>query len=129
MSLQCGTVRRADQLEATVKELDRKLGRLYHDIEGYNADFEALEQIEKYAENFPQVELDELRPLLGLKDVETEKRLPPGKATVEYAVERQHYWTDVRLRARDRLRSGVAERAEARYGLILHEMTQNPADP
>ena len=100
-------------------------------MEEYNADFEALEEIDKEAGQLfsPAGTRGTSAACWACMEVEMEKRLPPGKATVEYAVERQHYWTDVRLRARDRLRSGVAECAEARYGLILHEMTQNPADP
>jgi hypothetical protein len=65
--------------------------------------------------------------LLGLYGVETEKRLARREATVEYAGERQQAWSEVAVPAREPVRQRLAERAEARYGLILHELTNRPA--
>jgi hypothetical protein len=120
---QCSAAGSADPLEAALKELDRKLGRLFHALEEHNADFAALEQLEKTPQPFTAEELDELRCLLGLYGVETDKRLARGQATVEYAAQRQEAWADVRAHTRDATRLRLAERAEARYGLILHELT------
>ena len=98
-------------------------------MEEHNADFEALELLQKSPEPFAAEELDELRCLLGLYGVETDKRLARGQTTVAYAAQRQGAWADVRVRTRDAIRLRLAERAEARYGLILHELTSGLADP
>ncbi len=127
VSIQCGTAGRADRLEAVVKELDRQLSRLFHAMEEHNADFEALEQLEKNAGLFTAAEQDELRCLLGLYGVETAKRLSPGQATLAYVGQRQQAWTEVRACARDLVRQRLAERAETRYGLIVHELTSGAA--
>jgi hypothetical protein len=84
------------------------------------ADFEALGELEDHARLFWPPELDELRALLGLYGVETDRRLPPGGATADYVSGRPQHWADVRLRARDPARARVAERAAARYGHVLH---------
>ncbi len=123
ITLTCGTAVRADRLEATVKEVDRELASLFHEMEEYNADFAAWEEMDQSRQLFTAAELEELRCLLGLNGVELEKRLPAGQATVTHASERQHAWSDVCQRARDPVRRGVAERAQARYGLILYDLT------
>jgi hypothetical protein len=125
ISAQCGTAERADRLEATVKEVDRQLATLFHEMEEYNADFAALEEIDKYRQLFSPAELDELRCLLGLYGVELERRLPAGRATVAHASERQQVWSEACLRAREPVRCRVAERAQARYGLILYDLTKS----
>jgi hypothetical protein len=122
VSMQCGTARRAERLEAVLKDLDRQSGQLYHDLEEYNADFQALEQLEKHESLFTAEERHELKSLFGLYGLETDKRLPPGKVTIEHAAERQQHWIDIRLRSRESARRLIAERAEARYGLLLHEL-------
>jgi hypothetical protein len=48
----------------------------------------------------------------------------PGKVTIEHAAERQQHWIDIRHRRREPARPLVAERAEACYGLLLHEMRE-----
>jgi hypothetical protein len=121
VNLQCGTARRAERLDAVLKDLDRQLGRLYHDLEEYNADFQALEHLEKHESLFTAEERHELKSLFGFYGLETDKRLPPGKAAIERAAERQQHWIDVRLRSREPVRRQIAERAEACYGLLLHE--------
>lgn len=124
VSLQCGTAARADRLEATVKELDRQLATLFHEMEEYNADFAALEDIDKNRQLFSAAETEELRCLLGLYGVELDKRLPDGRASVAHASERQQAWSEACLRARDTIRYRVAERAQTRYGLILYDLTK-----
>jgi hypothetical protein len=124
ISLTCGTAARADRLEATVKELDRQLATLFHELEEYSADFAAWEELDGSRQLFSPAEIEELRCLLGLNGVEVEKRLPAGRATVAHASERQQAWSEVSLCARDPVRCRVAERAQARYGLILYDLTR-----
>ena len=89
--------------------MDRNLGRLFHVLEEHNADFEALEQLAGSPHGFSADELDELRCLLGLYGVETEKRLARGQATVAYAAQRQQAWADVRMHSREAIRLRLAE--------------------
>jgi hypothetical protein len=104
---------------------DHQLATLFHEMEEYNADFEALDEIDKSQQLFSPAELEELRCSLGLYGVDPEKRLPAGRATVAHASERQHAWSEACLRARDPVRCRVAERAQARYGLILYDLTRS----
>lgn len=123
VSQTCGTAAHADRLEATLQELDRRLATLFHELEEYNADFAALEELDNSRHLFSPAEVEELRSLLGLHGVELDKRLPDGRATVAHAGERQQAWAEVSLVARDPVRARVADRAQARYGLILYELT------
>jgi hypothetical protein len=123
VTIQYGSAGRADRADAAIRELDRNLGQLFHEMDEYNADFDALGQLEKSSSLFSAIELSELRPLLGLYGVETEKRLPLGRATIEHVAERQQAWSEVSISARDSIRRRIAERAVARYGVILHELT------
>ena len=107
------------------KEVDRQLATLYHEMEGYRADFEALEEIDMCRQLFSVAEIEELCCLLGRYGVDLEKRIPAGRATVAHASERQQAWREASLRARDPVRCRVAERAQARYGLILYDMTKS----
>ena len=128
--LQCGTARRADRLEALLQDLDRQLGRLYHDMEEHNADFQALEQLEKHETLFSAEERDELKSLFGFYGLETDRRLPAGQVTIEYAAARQQHWMDIRLCSREAVRRDLAERAEARYGSLLHALLRpSPDEP
>lgn len=111
---------RAARLELLRQELDRNLSRLLHEMEDHNADFGALEQIEKHQDRFTPNELEELRRVLGLYGVETEKRVT-SDMTIEQLAQRQQFWADVWLRSRDTVRRDVAKRAEVRYSLILKE--------
>lgn len=111
---------RADRLEAIRQELDRNLSRLFHEMEEYSADFEALEKLDQHASLFSREEQEELRRLFGQYGQDTEVRLA-GQVEINRVVERQQHWSDIRLRARNPVRGAVAERAEARYGLILGE--------
>lgn len=124
--LQFGSASRADRVETIVKDLDRSMGRLFHDMEEYNADFDALEQLDKAASLFSTAELDELRCVLGLYGTETAKRLPAGRATIEHAGARQQVWNETSVRARESIRRELARRAVERYGVILHELTAGP---
>lgn len=127
VSIQLGTAARADRGEMILKDLDHKLAKLYHDMDEYNADFESLEHLEKITSLFSGAELHELRCLLGLYGLEIEKRLPVGRANINFAAARQQAWSEVSMSARDAARRRLAERAVARYGLILHELTAGHA--
>jgi hypothetical protein len=83
----------------------------------------ALLQLEDHDDLFEEAELQELRPLLGLYGMETDRRLPAGKLSTEYAKQRQGYWLE-RQYDRRVVRQVVAARAVARYGFILNEMDQ-----
>ncbi|MHB1424893.1 MAG: hypothetical protein ACYC3I_17110 [Gemmataceae bacterium] len=65
-----------------------------------------------------------MKSLLGLYGLEIDKRLPPGKVSLDYAAQRQQHWIDQRQRRRESARRRIAERAEARYGWLLHELMQ-----
>jgi hypothetical protein len=124
VSLQCGFMQRADRVEAVVKELDRELAAVFHRMGEVNADFEALQRVEKDPALFSPSELEELRRLLGLYGLETAQRLSDDRATPASVTQRQEYWGNVRLRDQDAVRRLVGERAEACYGLLLRELTQ-----
>lgn len=119
---------RADHLEAVRRDLDRKFAQFFHDFEEYNADFEALTQLERHASLFTPSELNELRPLLGQYGLETEHRLA-HPLTIEQLAERRQSWADIRLTSRQPIRRDVATRAEARYGLLLKELSDRSRSP
>ena len=120
ISVQWGTVRRAERLEAILRDLDRKLAVQFHAMEEVNADFEALQQLD--GADFSSGEQEELRALFGLYGIGIAQRLPRDQATVQYVAGRQQFWASIRLRDRNLARRVVAERADHRYGLILNEM-------
>jgi len=113
----------AAPLTAAVESINRAIGRVFHNLDEYNADFEALQTLEKHAGLFVEEELDELRGLLGLYGLGTSERLASGHARdIEYVERRQQQWLDASTRDRAPARRAVAERAVARLGLILDEM-------
>ena len=110
--------------EGVVRQLERECARIFHELEEYNADFEALQALDQGNQRalFTPPELDELRALLGLYGMEMTKRLPASRVTVSYVEERQQHWSQVSAWERNPVRAGVAERAVTRYGLILNEL-------
>jgi predicted GTPase len=126
VSRQCAVARRAERLEAVVRDLDKRLARVFHELEEYNADFEALQQLEDHAGLFTPAELEELRALLGLHGLDPQTRLRAagvGAAEVERRQQAARQW---QLRERDPVRAAVAERAVTRYGLLLSEWADDP---
>jgi hypothetical protein len=109
-------------LKAIIEQLEREFSRLNHQLEEYNADFQALQQIEKHADLFSAAERNELRALLGLYGIETNKRLPPANAEGGDIAQRQQLWRQIEQMARSNIRREVAERAVYRYGVILNEL-------
>jgi hypothetical protein len=118
----CGVARRAEQLDRDLPQWSKGFDRLFHDLEEYNADFEALQLVEQHHDLFTAEERDELRPLLGLYGFENEKRLRSDKLSLDEVGRRQQRWHLLAFEQRKAIRTRVAERAVARYGLILEEM-------
>lgn len=114
----------ANRLMAVYQDLKYKSDTLYHDLEEHNADFEALSLIERHHELFMPLEQSELRPLLGLYGIDSDRRLP-ANVSIEYIAERQQHWAEVKILERNPVRRHVADRAEARYSLILNEMLKD----
>jgi hypothetical protein len=127
VALQCGVAKRADKVEAVLKDTDRKLSQVFHEMEEVNADFDVLQDMDQHVGEFSRAELDELRCLLGLYGMDAAKRLPCGLVQSKYVEQRQGVWNAVRLRDQSTVRRRVAERAETRYGLILNEITKDEA--
>lgn len=122
--------RRMEEMEAMHAELDADLGALFNRLLEYNEDFEVLQRLEGAGvAGFTGAELAELRPLMGLYGGEIEERLPPGTINAEYVAWRQMYW---RRRSAEALHGTIeqaaADRAYARYGLILDELLAKPAE-
>jgi septin family protein len=119
---------RERELEELHRELDREIGRLYRELEHYNADFEALQKLEKPEHGLSEEELVELRPLLGLYGSEVDKRLR-GKVDIEYVYQRQIHWKERMEQAPFGSVDLIAsERAYIRYGIIYQELNERP-DP
>lgn len=115
--------RRARELETLHTDSDAELGALFNRLMEYNDDFEVLQKLEDPNDDFSEVELGELRPLLGLYGDEIEKRLPPGAANAEHVGRRQMYWGSRRSEAPyGSPKFAVADQAYTRYGLILEEI-------
>jgi hypothetical protein len=110
--------------EAMVKDVERACARLFHSLEEFNADAQALHMLEEGSRQaaFTAAELDELRALLGLYGLDLEKRLPASQIGVAQVERRQQYWSEISAWDRDPNRALVAERAVSRYGHILDEL-------
>lgn len=115
--------RRAGALEAAFRSLDREFGRIRNELEEHNADFEALQVMERHVSLFADAEHDELRALFGLYGLENVSRLPATHVSdVPYIEQRQQHWQQLTLWDRSLERRRVAERAVLRYGLILSKL-------
>jgi septin family protein len=119
---------REKELEILHQELDKEIGKLYRELEHHNADFEALQKLDRPEHKLSEDELAELWPLLGLYGSEVEKRLR-GKVDTEYVYQRQLYWKGRMEQAPfGSVRRTVAERAYTRYGIIYKELNER-SDP
>lgn len=110
-----------EQLEVLVEELERDVESIFYQLKRYSADFEMLRLILEHENLFSRAELDELQALLGLYGLEIEKRLSPGRHSVEYVSKRQRAWRQVMLLDVNPLRRDVAQQVGSRYGLLLEE--------
>ena len=110
-------------LPTVLKMIQRGFAELFHELETYNEDFAALEQLESDPSIFSLEEMDELRSLFGLYGLDMETRLgSAGKGvSEEYVDERQLYWRQASRTSRDRTRRMIAKRATERYGLIYDD--------
>ncbi|MBK1704301.1 dynamin family protein [Halochromatium glycolicum] len=117
------TVPQVSPVAEAIDAAERALGRAYHELEGFNADFEALQTLERHSELFTDQELDTLRGLLGLYGLQTAERLPSTQPTdLDEIGRHQQHWLQVSQSGRPAARRAVAERAVARLGLILDEL-------
>jgi len=116
---------RARELEGLYGDLDTQISSLYWELEHHNADFEALQKLEEPGHKFSEEELAELRPLLGLRGTELEKRLPLGKGDPDFVLQRMLHWRSKAEQAPfGSARRYVAERAYARYGIIYKQLDE-----
>lgn len=106
--------------------LERKLADVSRDLEHHGADFEQLEVLDAHPAAFTGAEADELRALLGQHGLEPEQRVPAGRLEFGHLAGRQRYWLDAATLGREAVRRSVADRAAARYGLLL-EARPRPA--
>lgn len=116
----------AGPVEAALHKADLLLSRTYHQLEEYNADFDALQTLEQGKAAFTPAEWGELRALLGLNGLDLEKRLPDG-ATLAAVENRQQHWRAV-AQLPASVRRTVAERAVERLGLILDDLEEHSTD-
>lgn len=109
-------------LDTVMHDLERAFGHIFHRLEEFSADYQALQLIESSPDLFTDPEREELGPLLGLYGLETERRLPPDRITVDHLEERQQFWRQKSQFDRQEARREVAERAATRYAFILEEL-------
>ncbi len=110
-------------VEAALRTVEKDLARVFHRLEAHNADFEALELLEKHEMAFSNAEKDELRALFGAYGMEMAKRLPVDCVADEDSLgTRQRQWRNLILRERVEARREVLTRAVDRLGLLLDEL-------
>jgi hypothetical protein len=117
----------AEPVEAALDKANRLLSQTYHQLEEHNADFNALQTLERNKAAFTPEEWGELRALLGLNGLDLKQRLPDG-ATLTAVENRQRYWRNVAQLAGVPVRRAVAERAAGRLGWILDELEGHSTD-
>ena len=110
-------------IEAVVADLDLALSQAFHELEEYNADFDALRQIETHPDLFGAAEVDELRALFGLYGLETTTRLRNDVHLPAYVERQQQTWWAISKFERHPIRREVADRAVTRYGFILDDLS------
>lgn len=117
---------RVRALENLWNRLDRELGGLFRELTAYNADFQALQQLEDDPGAFTLAQVDELRTLFGLYGLEFAKRLAPGRCTTEYVRERQLTWRQIAAEAPyGTAPRAVAHRAWECYGEVLQNLQKH----
>ena len=111
-------------LAPLVDALERDFARLFHQLDEYNADYEALQTLDDHPDLFAAAELDELRSLFGLYGFDPDQRLPTGRATLDHVETRQTHWRDLALTDRHPTRQQIADHAVTRYGLLLDTLLE-----
>jgi GTPase SAR1 family protein len=109
-------------LDQVIEEIQRELGTIRYELEVYNLDFAALQQIEDNSSLFTNEEFTELCPLFGSKGLGIEKRVPVGNLTLSYISTRQQYWDRKSLVARAAVLREVSQHAARRYGMLIETL-------
>ncbi|MEJ2887952.1 dynamin family protein [Actinomycetospora aeridis] len=105
--------------EEACADVARELEELEEVLVAHNADFEALQAIERNRADFTAEELDELQAVLGLRGLSDTDRLPRGVGP-EYVSARMLFWKERAARAATRsARRLAADQAFVRYGHLL----------
>ncbi len=114
---------------SALEKAERIIGKSYHRLEEYNADFQALHELEAHKDVFEEHEREELRRLLGHYGFEREERLAAGKSgDYQFVLNRQAHWHSLSLSARNPIKRMLSERAVVRLGMIAGEFA-NPSTP
>jgi hypothetical protein len=104
-----------------LEDVDRRVSSVYNILEEYNLDFEILQMLEERHSHFDEYE--ELVTLFGRYGLEKESRVSKEMlADTDLLEKRQLYWHGIAMTAREPDRRAIADRADARYGLILGEL-------
>lgn len=109
-------------LDQVIEEIQRELSTIRHELEVYNLDFAALQQVEDNSSLFTNEEFNELRPLFGYYGLEMEKRVPAGNMTLSYISTRQQYWDRKSLVARTVVVRDISQHAVRRYGMFIETL-------
>jgi hypothetical protein len=116
-----------DTLDRTWKGLDLRLSEFDHDLEAWDADFQALRSLEEHAPDFTAAELAELRRLFGQYGSDPTCRV--DQLDVGIVARRQQGWIAIMRREMSLPRRMIAERAVARYGMILSQLAAGSSLP
>jgi len=117
---------RTQRVEKLCRELDRKFSEMSHRLEEANADFHALNLLERHRQFFNDDEWEELRRLFGLYG-ESERE----KEDIDKMAKRQQFWVVEGQKARHQERREIARRAEECYRMLIYKATHrknNPSD-
>ncbi|GIX02447.1 MAG: hypothetical protein KatS3mg112_1384 [Thermogutta sp.] len=112
---------RVSQIEALLRDVGLSLSKTYHELEEYNADFEALTVLEQARDLFTETEYRELQFLFGLYGLDMETRVN-GQCDPHYLNERQGFWSQQAIAARHETRRMIADSAARTYGRLLAEI-------
>lgn len=112
-------------IEIMLQEVEREITRLKYKLEDYNEDFNALKLMEENSRLFTEDEVNELHPLFGFHNLETDKRLQSTEITLPYIEKRQSHWeSKLPPRGRDPIVGAVAQQALRLYGQIAESLVQ-----
>jgi hypothetical protein len=112
-------------MDLMLQDIERDITRLKYKLEDYNEDFNALKLIEEYPKLFTKDEVNELQPLFGQHNLETDRRLQSSEVTLPYIENRQSHWeSKLPPRGRDPIVSAVAQQALRLYGQIAESLVQ-----
>jgi hypothetical protein len=111
-----------EKLDRLWRDLDKDVSRLLLWLEQHDSDLKALQTLDDAGDAFRPEERAELRALLGLYGSDPGTRLR-GTRDRAYCVARQVHWRGIHAAApRGSVRRDVADRAQARLGLVIGEV-------